>query len=232
MSLLSTEKLSSIQSALQKAHTAQPVKKYCIQTFGCQMNYADSEKIYMLLSQAGLVKVEGSDEADIVIFNTCSVRQKSEDKVFGYIEEIQKIKEKTGKNIITGITGCMTRKTGINKKYYQYQGRNNTTKIELLPLHEIQNTKDKLQNEGLSLFNSDDELFIRTENIDFVVRIEEIGALTTILSLIYQEDIGQDDAFQSYLRIRQDRESNESANIIVQTGCDNFCTFCIVPYTR
>jgi tRNA-2-methylthio-N6-dimethylallyladenosine synthase len=76
MSLLSSEKLSSIQSALQKAHTSQVAKKYCIQTFGCQMNYADSEKIHMLLSQAGLIRVEKWNEADVVIFNTCSVRQK------------------------------------------------------------------------------------------------------------------------------------------------------------
>jgi hypothetical protein len=71
----------------------------------------------------------------------------------------------------------MTRKTGINKKYYNYQGRDNTTKIALLDLG-TQTPKN-------SLFNSDDELFIRTENIDFVVRIEEIGALTTLLSIIY-----------------------------------------------
>jgi len=121
MPLISSEKLSSIQSALQKTQTPQSVKKYCIQTFGCQMNYADSEKIHMLLSQAGLIKVEEWNEADIVIFNTCSVRQKSEDKVFGYIEEIQKIRESTGRNILIGMTGCMTRKTGINKKYYEYQ---------------------------------------------------------------------------------------------------------------
>jgi tRNA-2-methylthio-N6-dimethylallyladenosine synthase len=122
MSLLSPEKLSSIQSAIQKAHTSPSVKKYCIQTFGCQMNHADSEKIHMLLSQAGLVRVEEwHNDVDIVIFNTCSVRQKSEDKVFGYIEEIQKIKESTGRNILVGMTGCMTRKTGINKKYYNYR---------------------------------------------------------------------------------------------------------------
>ena len=76
MSLISTDKLSSIQSALQKAHLSQPTKKYCIQTFGCQMNYADSEKIHMLLAQAGLARVDDWSEADIVIFNTCSVRQK------------------------------------------------------------------------------------------------------------------------------------------------------------
>ena len=84
----------------------------------------------------------------------------------------------------------------------------------------------------VSLFNSDDELFHRTNDIDFVVRIEEIGALTTLLSILYQEDIGQDDTFQSYLRVKQTRETTGSANIIVQTGCDNYCTFCIVPYTR
>lgn len=225
MPLLSPEKLSQIQSALKKTLPKASTQKYAIQTFGCQMNYADSEKIHMLLTQAGLSRVEDWHEADIVLFNTCSVRQKSEDKVFGYIEEIQKIQEKTGRNIIVGITGCMTRKTWINKKYYNYQGRNNTTKIELLKL-------DTPWNNDVSLFNSDDELFYRTNNIDFVVRIEEIGVLTTLLSIIYQEDIGQDDTFQSYLRVKQVRETGGSANIIVQTGCDNYCTFCIVPYTR
>ena len=89
-----------------------------------------------------------------------------------------------------------------------------------------------MQNDTISLFNSDDELFIRTEDIDFVVRIEEVGALTTLLSVIYGEDIGQDDTFQSYLRVKQERDDSGSANIIIQTGCDNYCTFCIVPFTR
>jgi len=95
------------------------------------MNHADSEKIHMLLSQAGLSKVDTWEEADIILFNTCSVRQKSEDKVFGYVEEIDRLRHKTGRDIKVGLTGCMTRKTGLNKKYYDYQGRKNTTKIEL-----------------------------------------------------------------------------------------------------
>ena len=106
------------------------------------------------------------------------------------------------------------------------------TKIELLDVSKIQSAKCKEQNDRMSLFNSDDELFSRVDTIDFVVRIEEIGALTALLTIMYGEDIGQDDSFQSYLRVRQERDETASANIIVQTGCDNYCTFCIVPYTR
>jgi tRNA-2-methylthio-N6-dimethylallyladenosine synthase len=230
MSLIASDKLAIIQNALKKGASSQ--RKFHIQTFGCQMNHADSEKIHMLLTQAGLAKVDTWEEADIVIFNTCSVRQKGEDRVFGFVEEIDRLRHSTGRDIRVGLTGCMTRKTGLNKKYYDYQGRKNTTKIELLELQEGQSTKYKGQSDGISLFNSDDELFNRTDNIDFVVRIEEIGALTTLLSIMYGEDMGQDDAFQSYLRVRQEWNNSKSANVIIQTGCDNYCTFCIVPYTR
>lgn len=205
------------------------------------MNHADSEKIHMLLTQAGMSPVDTWEDADIVLFNTCSVRQKWEDRVFGFVEEIDRLRQKTGRNILVGLTWCMTRKTGIHRKYYDYQGRKNVTKIEL---HEVSglefrvlssgnepSSNSKLQTQN-SIFNSDDELFSRVDTIDFVVRIEEIGALTTLLTIMYGEDIGQDDSFQSYLRVRQERDDTASANIIVQTGCDNYCTFCIVPYTR
>ncbi len=118
----------------------------------------------------------------------------------------------------------MTRKTGLHRQYYSYHGRKNTTKITL---HDTSN--ESIEH---TIFNSDDELFLRSSLIDFVVRIEEIGALTTLLSIMFSEDIGQDDTFQSYLRVRQERPDNGSANVIIQTGCDNYCTFCIVPYTR
>jgi tRNA A37 methylthiotransferase MiaB len=66
------------------------LKTFYIKTFGCQMNYADSEKINMILMSAGLRKVVDPVRADIVIMNTCSVRQKGEDKVFGFMREISR----------------------------------------------------------------------------------------------------------------------------------------------
>ncbi len=83
-----------------------------------------------------------------------------------------------------------------------------------------------------ALKNYDDELFLRSESIDFLFRIEEVSFLTKILSLITGDDIGNDAKFNEYLAVKQLQENPASANIIIQTGCDNYCTFCIVPYTR
>ncbi len=83
-----------------------------------------------------------------------------------------------------------------------------------------------------SLMNYDDELFVRSQSIDFVFRIEEVSFLTKILSQITGEDIGNDAKFNEYLAVKQLQENPSSANVIIQTGCDNYCTFCIVPHTR
>jgi tRNA-2-methylthio-N6-dimethylallyladenosine synthase len=80
--------------------------------------------------------------------------------------------------------------------------------------------------------NWDDELLLRSEDIDFVFRIEETGYLTKILSWIRKEDFGNDEKWEEYLKIEQIPSHTSSVNSIIQTGCDNFCTFCIVPYTR
>jgi len=196
------------------------LKKYYIQTFGCSMNQADSEKINMILMQSGFVKVSSWREANLVIFNTCSVRKKWEDRVFGTFREIDKENKKRDNKIIVGITWCMVRKTGVNRKYIQEEiKREKAKKIELL-------------NTGNEIFNNDDKLFPRIPNLDFTLRIEEVKYLNQVLSRIYNEPIGIDDKFDDYLKQKQLRENPNQAQIIIQTWCDNYCTFCIVPYTR
>ncbi|MBB1564467.1 MiaB/RimO family radical SAM methylthiotransferase [Candidatus Gracilibacteria bacterium] len=203
------------------------MRKYFIMTFGCAMNQADSEKVNMILLQSGFMRSATIEQADLVIFNTCSVRQKGEDKVFGMIEEIKKINaenKKVGKahEIKIGITGCMVRRTGLGEKYLTdyKRDRNKSKKINLL--------KDSSE-----IFNNDDKLFPRTKGfLDFTLRIEDIKFLPLMLTQIYGESIGNDYKFDDYLKSKQLRENPSSATIIIQTGCDNYCTFCIVPYTR
>ncbi len=201
------------------------MKKYYIKTFGCEMNKADSEKINMILLQSGLIKTSEWRDADLVIYNTCSVRQKWEDRVFGMSEEIRKEnaqREIDGnpKRIITGITGCMVRKTWLHKMYLAED-------INRKRARKIQYITDKN-----GIFNNDDKLFPRLESLDFTLRIEEVKYLSFILTHIHWEAIWSDDKFDDYLKSKQLRENPYSASVIVQTWCDNYCTFCIVPYTR
>jgi len=193
------------------------MKKYFVKTFWCSMNYADSEKINMILLQSGFIKAKDEFSADLIIFNTCSVRKKWEDRVFGMIREVVR---QNKNNPIIGITGCMVRKTGLNKKYLQEDNeRNKAKKIEL-----ITNVS--------AIFNNDDKLFPRIKDLDFTFRIEEIKYIPFILTEITWEKIGSDDKFDDYLKLKQLRENPSSVQIIIQTWCDNYCTFCIVPYTR
>ena len=234
-------------------------KTFYIKTFGCQMNYADSEKIHMILMSAGLRKVTDPVKADIVIMNTCSVRQKGEDKVFGFMNEIKRfhrnqwsgISDQKGIESINenqspnsqfqtpnfplfGITGCMVRQSGMAARYAKLKIEN--WKLKDWEINEAFKrnaaTKITLLDSSDSLMNYDDELFLRSPLIDFTFRIEEVGYLTKILSLITGEDIGNDAKFHEYLQVKQLQENPASANIIIQTGCDNYCTFCIVPHTR
>ncbi len=187
------------------------------------MNYADSEKIHMILLWAWCKKVLDPVKADVIVLNTCSVRQKWEDRVFGFIHEVQQFHKKnaTGKTPLFWITGCMVRKTGVARRYIDLENyeRNQALKISLLNSEEL-------------LANYDDNLFLRSNDIDFTFRIEEVAFLTKILSFILGKDIWNDAKFNEYLAVKQLQENPASANIIIQTGCDNYCTYCIVPYTR
>lgn len=187
------------------------------------MNQADSEKVNMIMLQSGFMVTLDWKDADLVIFNTCSVRQKWEDRVFWFIEEIYRENNKRDKNKIKiGITWCMVRKTWIDWKYLDdyKRDRHKSKVITLL-------------NDKSEIFNNDDKLFPRNNNkIDFVFRIEDTKFIPLILTHIYWESIGNENKYDDYLKSKQLRENPYSATIIIQTWCDNYCTFCIVPYTR
>lgn len=204
------------------------MKKYFLWTFWCVMNNADSEKIKLIMLEANFKAVTNFLEADLVLLNTCSVRKKWEDKVFWLVEEIIKenIKRQkenqNSKEIKIWITGCMVRKTWLNSKYHQNKNRdrNKSKKISLT----------KFQDD---IFNHDDKLFPRSKwKIDFVFRIEDIKYLTFILSTIYQERIWNEYKYDNYLKAKALRDKQFSVPIVIQTWCDNFCSYCIVPYSR
>ncbi len=198
------------------------MKKYYIKTFWCAMNQADSEKINMILLQSWFLKVANWKKADLVVLNTCSVRQKWEDKVVGLLEEIKKYSKKENKKIITTLTGCMIRKTWMNEKYLESykRDRKNAKQINTLK-------------ESNEIYNNDDKLFPRLwDKIDIVLRIEDIKYFPIILTHIFNEAIWKDYSFDDYLKQKQYRENPSSAIIIIQTWCDNMCSYCIVPQTR
>lgn len=167
------------------------MKTYHIHTFWCTMNFSDSERICSILDDFWLYEVSNSEDADVVIFNTCSIKQKAEDKVFWYFNQLKKIKKKFP-NKKYGITGCMIKETWIKDK----------------------NSK----------FFSKDELLYKNDLVDFVFRIMDLPKLPKILKLWEEK--------KEFFEIKQKLKSPFQAIVPIQTWCDNFCTFCVVPNTR
>jgi len=163
-----------------------------IETYGCQMNVADSEIITSILENSGLLHTEDIEQADIIIFNTCSVRQHAEDRIIGRIanEISRKLKNP---QLLIGVVGCMAQRLG----------------------------------EALKKTN---------KHIDFVVGVDQYAQLPNIINTCLQKNafIANTDfsTDQLYSHISPTRSNNISAFISISRGCDNYCTYCIVPYTR
>ena len=168
-------------------------KKYYVKTYGCQMNERDSENIIAILKYMGYEKALSMSDADLIILNTCSIRENANNKVFGMLGRIKHLKE-TKKDIIVGIMGCMTQEEVIsNKLLEKYKWVNfslGTHKINELP-EMIYNSKNK-------------KLEINAPSMEGVV-LEDLPSIRT---------------------------SKYKAFVNIQYGCDKFCTYCIVPYTR
>ena len=169
-------------------------KKYFLRTYGCQMNVHDSEEIKYYLEALGYESVEELEKADIVVLNTCAIRENAKDKVFGYLGRCKHLK-KENPNLIIAIAGClMQQPTEIEEIHNRHQyidiiiGTHNLS--ELPSLIEKANNKKK---QNIEVYSNSDVVF---ENVKY------------------------------------NRDSKISAWINIIYGCDKFCTYCIVPYTR
>ena len=169
-------------------------KKYFIKTYGCQMNEHDTENIKAILEDMSFLETDNMEQADLILLNTCAIRENAHNKVFGMIGRIKHLKE-SNPNIIAGICGCMAQ-------------------------------EESVVNEILEKYNW----------LDIVFGTHNIHNLPNIL----YETINKKDLEIEVLSIEGDivenipvkRDSKYKAWVNIMYGCDKFCTYCIVPYTR
>ena len=168
-------------------------KKYYILTMGCQLNENDSEKLIGIMEKMGYTKSEDIKNADLYVINTCCVRENAEEKLFGKLGELKKIKE--NKNIIIAIGGCMMQEEHITekiKKSYPFVD-------VVFGTH--------------TLHKFPEDLYIA------ITKNKKVKDVIDIDGEIYEG-----------LPVK--RSSNRQASVIIMYGCNNFCSYCIVPYVR
>lgn len=169
-------------------------KKYFIKTYGCQMNEHDTENIKAILESMSFIEVDNMEDADLILLNTCAIRENAHNKVFGYIGRIKHLKE-TRPDIIAGICGCMAQEEvvvdEIIKKYKWLDIVFGTHNINNLP-NILKNVIDK--------------------------KNQEIEVLSYEGNILENMPVKRDSKYKAWVNIMY--------------GCDKFCTYCIVPYTR
>ena len=168
-------------------------KKYFLRTYGCQMNVHDSEEISALLENLGYEKVEDYTKADLIIINTCAIRENAHDKVFGFLGRCKHLK-KTNKDLILGLCGCMAQEESVV-----------------------------------------DEIREKHPYIDIIFGTHNMNELPKMLLNFFGKQLievyskeGDVIEFGNLYK----RDSKVSAWVNIMYGCDKFCTYCIVPYTR
>lgn len=170
-------------------------KKYCVVTYGCQMNLHESEKISGILSGMGMSAVNEPENADVVVFNTCCIRDTAERRALGNIGKMKELKKKN-KNLLIVVTGCMTQQNGFAenmKERYQY--------IDvILGTHNISDLENQIR-----------------------IRLEKKKRVAAVLDT---------DGYIDDETTPVTRTSFPNAWVNINYGCNNFCTYCIVPYVR
>ena len=168
--------------------------KYYIETWGCQMNEEDSEKLSGMLKRIGYTRTENKEEAGIILFNTCCVRENAENKVFGNLGALKNLKKKNP-DLIIGICGCM------------------------------------MQQEGMA-----DRILKEFPYVNIIFGTHNAYKFPEYLNRVKTEGVQIKEIFNKETDIVEglpiDRESSVKAFVTIMYGCNNFCTYCIVPYVR
>jgi tRNA-2-methylthio-N6-dimethylallyladenosine synthase len=169
-------------------------RKYSIETFGCQMNVHDSERMAGLLEQAGYELTEDAADADVVVINTCSVRERAEDKLYTRLGELRQLAAEQGHNPIVAVAGCVAQQEGdaiLKRSAGVADVIIGTQAIRRLPMMVEQAAAERRPIINLDPF----------EDVTFPLGVTR-----------------RNDPFKAYVTIIE--------------GCNEFCSFCVVPYTR
>lgn len=186
-------------SALERdeAKAAPALKSVFVKTFGCQMNVYDSERMMEALAKDGYGVTDVPDNADLIILNTCHIREKAAEKVYsdlGRLRQLKEARQSQGKPMVIAVTGCVAQAEGPEITRRQ-------PAVDLVV--------------GPQSYHRLPALISRVENGD---------------SQLIETEFDQDEKFKSLPERGPQRAP--SAFLTVQEGCDKFCTFCVVPYTR
>src|SRR6056297_1008959 len=169
------------------------LKKLFIKTYGCQMNVYDSERMAEAMGGAGYVETDSPDDADMILLNTCHIREKAAEKVYSELGRLRVLKD-GNPDLKIGVAGCVAQAEG-------------------------------------------EEIMRRQPLVDLVVgpqsyhRLPQMEARTRSGEKVLDTDFPADDKFDA-LRRRPQGARGPTAFLTVQEGCDKFCAFCVVPYTR
>ena len=168
-------------------------QKYFLRTYGCQMNVHDGEEIAARLESLGFTPADSIEESDIVVLNTCAIRENAHDKLYGFLGRCKHEKEKNNKDLIIAICGCMAQEENVVNELMK-----NHPYVDIVfgthNIHELQELLiNKQKKQDIEVYSCEGDVY---ENISYK------------------------------------RDSNIKAWVNIQYGCDKFCTYCIVPYTR
>ena len=168
-------------------------RKYLIETFGCQMNYHDSEQMAGLLESAGYERTDDDREAEVVVINTCSVREHAEEKLYTRLGELRVLARETGRDQVVAVAGCVAQQEG-------------------------------------------EKLLARSPLVDVVVGTRRVRMLPTLVerareTRAVQVDLGAHDNVAFPFGVTR-RDDPVRAWVTIIEGCNEYCSFCVVPYTR